>query len=398
MILVYAITLGISAGVTGLFARQALAEQGYVPGLMPGVMAACGVAAAYAGTQLLYVALVRMAWPTKTNGPLLGESLSHGAVAAFLPYLAHLKIQWPHPALASFESFIYLFAFLGVHLALKLVGFYAILRSPPGPRVWNVAWMALAVPLLIAGSIMFEVWADGVEKARPRAPEAVETFRVGTAYADARALPEGSVLSVDATAGIGDCLRFACANPPGVTGDDALDTAYLTVEMRGDTTAHFSGPVELSDDAWSYLSIPADQLPRKMTSCLVRWSTEKESKWRRAVGILPVLTSKRTLLLAGPGLYKTQTDETPPSVVMIVIDGLGADRVSSMGSVRSTTPNLDRLAQSALTYPFAYTPAPEASAACMTLLTGLSPLRHGYLGAQSGPLPKDCKTLAEAAR
>ena len=60
--------------------------------------------------------------------------------------------------------------------------------------------------------------------------------------------------------------------------------------------------------------------------------------------------------------------------------------------------NLDRAAQSALTYPFAYTPAPESAAACMTLLTGVSPLRHGYLGEQHGPLPKDCKSLAEALR
>ena len=80
MILVYAISLGISAGVTGLFVRQALGEQGYVPGFTPGLMLACGAAAIFAAIQLLYVALVRLAWPTKTNGPLLGESVSHGAV------------------------------------------------------------------------------------------------------------------------------------------------------------------------------------------------------------------------------------------------------------------------------------------------------------------------------
>ncbi len=398
MILVYAITLGMSSGIAGLFARQALGEQGYVPGLTPGVMVACGVAAVYAGLQLLYVGAVRFFWPTKTNWPLLGECLSHAAVFAFFPYLAHVKVTWPHPALNDFESLIYLMAFVGIHAALKFVGFYAILRSPPGPRGWNLIWIGAAAPLFIAGFIMFEVWAGAVEKARPSAPENVEVFRVGTAYASARALPEGSVLTVNATATLGNVLKFACANPPDIALEDELEVAYLTVEMRGETTAQFNGPVELNEDGWSYFSVPADKVPRKMDSCQVRWSTQKESKWRKAVGVLPVLTSERRLLVAGPNVCSAHSDETAPNIVMVVFDGLGSDRVSSMGTVKETTPNLDRLAESALTYPFTYTPAPEAAAACMTLLTGVSPLRHGFLGTQLGPLPEAYKTLAEALR
>ena len=398
MILVYALTLGASAGITGLFARQALGEQGYVPGLTPGIMAACGVAAIYAGLQLLYVGLVRFAWPTKNNWPLLGECLSHGAALALLPYLAHMKVDWPDKSLASIESLIYLCVFLALHAPLKLVGFYAILRSPSGPRIWNVAWLATAVPLLLAGLIMFKVWAGSVEKARPHAPEDVQQYRVGTTYANARALPEGSVLTANATASIGNSLIFGCANSPDVAPEDLLDVAYLTVEMRGETTTHFSGPVELDENKWSYIQIPEDEIPRKMTSCQIRWSAEKESKWRRMVGVLPVLTSDHKLLIEGPEICEVHGGESTPNVVMIVVDGLGSDRVSSMGTARSTTPNLDRLAGSALTYPFAYTPAPEAAAACMTLLTGVSPLRHGYLGDQRGPLSKDYKTLAEAMR
>lgn len=398
MILVYAITLGMSSGVAGLFARQALGEQGYVPGLTPGIMVACGVAAVYAGLQLLYVGAIRFFWPTKTNWPLLGECLSHAAVLAFFPYLAHVNVKWPHPALNDFESLIYLAAFLGIHAGLKFIGFYAILRSPPGPRGWNLIWIGASAPLFLAGFIMFEVWAGAVERARPSAPENVEVFRAGTAYVNARALPEGSVLTVSATATLGNALKFACANPPDIALEDELEVAYLAVEMRGETTTQYNGPVELNEDGWSYFSVPADKVPRNMDSCQVRWSTEKESKWRKAVGVLPVLTSERRLLVAGPTVCSAPSDESAPSIVMIVFDGLGSDRVSSMGTVKETTPNLDRLAESALTYPYTYTPAPEAAAACMTLLTGVSPLRHGFLGTQLGPLPEGHKTLAEALR
>lgn len=398
MILVYAITLGISAGITGLFARLALGEQGYVPGLVPGLMVACGVASAYAGFQLIYAGLVRFVWPTKTNWPLLGECVSHGAVVVFLPYLARVTIEWPHPALEEFESLIYVAAFFAVHVPLKLVAFYSILRSEPGARGWNVVWMVGGLPLLLAGFVMFEIWAGSVERARPQAPEEVQRYRVGTAYGSARVLPEGSVLSVNASASIGDCLTFACANPPDVALENALELAYLSVEMRGDTTTHYSGPVSLRADEWSYVTIPVEDVPRKLTTCIVRWSTEKESKWRKAVGVLPVMASDHTLLVDGPSVRRVPTEESYPSLVMIVVDGLGSDRVSSMGSAKGTTPNLDRFGESSLRYPYTYSPAPEAAAACMTLLTGISPLRHGYLGDRFGPLPKEHKTLAEALR
>ncbi|MCC6794262.1 MAG: sulfatase-like hydrolase/transferase [Candidatus Hydrogenedentes bacterium] len=422
MILVYAITLGMSSGVAGLFARQALGEQGYVPGLTPGVMVACGVAAVYAGLQLLYVGAIRFCWPTKTNSALFFECLSHGAALLFIAYFAHINLASavmrlfdiagliPRSENADWQSIrflailtalntpLYLVAFLAIHSSIKVVGFYAILRSPAGPRAWNVMWIVAALPLILIGGLLCKAWLGSVEEARPRAPENSEVFRAGTAYASARALPEGSVLTVNATATLGNVLKFACANPPDIALEDELEVAYLTVEMRGETTAQYNGPVELSEDGWSYFSVPADKVPRKMDSCQVRWSTEKESKWRKAVGVLPVLTSERKLLVAGPNVCSAPSDESAPSIVMIVFDGLGSDRVSSMGSVKETTPNLDRLAESALTYPFTYTPAPESAAACMTLLTGVSPLRHGFLGAQSGPLPETYKTLAEALR
>jgi arylsulfatase A-like enzyme len=48
-----------------------------------------------------------------------------------------------------------------------------------------------------------------------------------------------------------------------------------------------------------------------------------------------------------------------------------------------------------LVFPNAYTPAPEAAAACMTILTGVHPLRHGFLGTRQGPLPREYDTLAQ---
>jgi hypothetical protein len=50
--------------------------------------------------------------------------------------------------------------------------------------------------------------------------------------------------------------------------------------------------------------------------------------------------------------------EPAPSIVLIVIDTLRVDAVSSYGEVAGTTPELDALASSGLRYERAYAPAP----------------------------------------
>lgn len=397
MLFVYLISLFTSAGLTGLFVRAALGEQGYVPGFGAGVMLACGVAALYAGAQGLYLALVRFVWPTRTNWPLLGECLSHAATLVFVPYLTRMSVPM-HPALEPFKALIFFALFVVLHGAIKIVAFYAILRSEPGPRGWNLVWTVASTIAILSGIGMFSSWLSSIENARPRAPEAISNYQVASAHANARAVPEGSVLAVNVSAGLGQCLTLACAVPEELEADSPLESVFFTIDMRGETATKFTAQVNLKKSEWTYFRVPADQVPRKMESCQIRWTEEKESRWRQAIGILPVLSSNRELLVAGPHVHEVLDDESAPNFVVIVIDGLGTDRVSSMGATRATTPNIDRLGQSAVTYPFTYTPAPDAGAACMTLLTGLSPLRHGYLEKHRGPLSTEYKTLPELLR
>jgi len=64
-------------------------------------------------------------------------------------------------------------------------------------------------------------------------------------------------------------------------------------------------------------------------------------------------------------------------VVLIVIDGLRADRIGSGGYDRDTTPNLDRFARRATRYRTATSPAPWTVPALGSLLTGRLPYEHG---------------------
>ena len=98
------------------------------------------------------------------------------------------------------------------------------------------------------------------------------------------------------------------------------------------------------------------------------------------------------LLLACAG-----REEPPPSFLLVVIDTLRADAVSSYGAVAGTTPTLDRLAASGLRYARAYAQAPWTLPSHATLFTGLLPSRHG-VGLRGVWLDDEVVTLAERLR
>ena len=87
----------------------------------------------------------------------------------------------------------------------------------------------------------------------------------------------------------------------------------------------------------------------------------------------------------------------PPSVVLIMIDTLRADRLSLYGHRRTTSPNLDRWARdNAVVFENAFAPSPWTLPSHASLFTGLDAVRHGVN--QGYPLPPTFPTLSEAFR
>jgi arylsulfatase A-like enzyme len=66
-----------------------------------------------------------------------------------------------------------------------------------------------------------------------------------------------------------------------------------------------------------------------------------------------------------------------PDVVLVVVDSLRADHVSSYGYSRPTTPHLDALAREGVLFENAVSQAPWTGASVASLLTGLQPSVHG---------------------
>jgi arylsulfatase A-like enzyme len=87
-----------------------------------------------------------------------------------------------------------------------------------------------------------------------------------------------------------------------------------------------------------------------------------------------------------------------PNVILITLDTVRADHVSAYGYARRTTPALDQFAREALMYTSAYAPSPWTLPSHASLMTGLSPSRHGATRLRRGlfsALGDSPPTLAE---
>ena len=115
------------------------------------------------------------------------------------------------------------------------------------------------------------------------------------------------------------------------------------------------------------------------------------------------------LLAAAAMTPACRRSERPPHVVLISVDTLRADRVGAYGyTARPTSPRIDALAEEALVFEVHIAAAPWTTPSHMSLLTGLTPTRHGVTGSDRGlreglqgerpieRLPAAITTLAEA--
>jgi len=82
-----------------------------------------------------------------------------------------------------------------------------------------------------------------------------------------------------------------------------------------------------------------------------------------------------------------------PNVLLITLDTLRADHLSSYGYARKTTPNLDRLAERGVLFEFAFANSSWTLPAHASLLTGRLPSEHG--ADWRSPMDAGIPTLAE---
>ncbi|MFQ5352163.1 MAG: sulfatase, partial [Candidatus Binatia bacterium] len=104
------------------------------------------------------------------------------------------------------------------------------------------------------------------------------------------------------------------------------------------------------------------------------------------------------LLVAALAALFTSGSDDRPSLLLVSIDTLRADRLSVYGFERPTTPRLEEFASSAIVYERAFAPAPFTMPSVASLLTGCYPDRLGLVThSRSSRLSPDFPVLAELA-
>jgi choline-sulfatase len=117
----------------------------------------------------------------------------------------------------------------------------------------------------------------------------------------------------------------------------------------------------------------------------------------RAVVLAPILLALSTGACSRRE-GTSRPDGTRPSVLLVTIDTLRADRLGAYGDAQARTPHLDALARAGLVFDRAYAPTPLTLPSHASLMTGLLPPAHGVRGNGAFALGPGPPTLAEALR
>ncbi|MBI1319589.1 MAG: sulfatase-like hydrolase/transferase [Candidatus Hydrogenedens sp.] len=408
----YLFALSASSGLMGAFAHRLLGEQGFVPDMEASILFTVGVAALFAALQLGYMALLYFVAPARGGVPLVAESLGLLAAVVFLPYLLHLPlvdlvlaqpgieipsaVQSLLPKLTKVEPLIYLGLFLGLHGVFKLVGLFGAIQSRATTRLVVVAWAAGALLCGSAAQKFLFAYRDVLaEQSLAELPDATVT-PVDQVYTDARSLTEGKLYTVPLEDPLGKQLVFYVAFPEAEADPPA--TLHLSLQVNGTSSQADVRAVTIAPTGWSTVTVSPVMIPADAKELQLLWSEEAEPAWVTRTGIRPLARSSRQLLVSGPHVSTPRSAETPPSVILIAVDGLGARHLSGMGYERPTTPRLDAWAKDASQYHECFSPSPDPAPALMSILTAQPPLRHGYIEGYRGPLPPDVTTLAEEFR
>jgi hypothetical protein len=395
LIPIYLLSLGIFSGTVGAFLHQLLADQGYVPSVSAGFAFLTGASLAVAALQIAYRAVLRFMWPTSSPAPLLTETISMAACVLLVPYLADVEVQWPHPALERVEPAVYFAAFALVHLILKGISFFTLLRSWPGTR-WGVfGWGGLAALCGLVSLGAMTNWANAVEAAKPMVSDQIERFRAGNLRLDGRFMREGAVLKTALNVRPTDSLLLLWSAPPEDRGAPSPKQAYVTVRFAGGTSSRVEQEIEIKPGDWTSMLIAAEDIPEGTDTCSVSWHAKDVPSWRTIPGLEPVTKSNLALVISEPLARASQSEGDAPSILLITIDGLSADHIQSFGYERETTPNLTAFGRRAIRYPLAYTVSADAEAAIASMLTGRDPVRHGFFGTTHEAFEPSTATLPQ---
>jgi arylsulfatase A-like enzyme len=132
--------------------------------------------------------------------------------------------------------------------------------------------------------------------------------------------------------------------------------------------------------------------------------TERRSFVLKTLALASVFTFAGVVVVNQLGSVRvprrSPVSASSPNIVLIVVDALRPDHLSTYGYDRETSPNLDRLASNAIVFENAYAHGNRTILSMPSLFTSLYPSFHGVISFNelAAPLSPDKTTLADVCR
>jgi arylsulfatase A-like enzyme len=209
---------------------------------------------------------------------------------------------------------------------------------------------------------------------------------------DARGASDPAPLRLVARAGV-DQLAFKRLG-------DKTPKAHFAFEVRAGERVLVRTVIELEksrnkENAWVDLGGPDGIDVAGLSEVSLRTEALRTDGSPIELGF-PVLAGFGDLRLVRRGpRARTRSSPAQPNVVLVVMDTLRADRLSTYGFERPTSPHLTALAGRGILFENCYSPASWTWPATASILTGLTTMEHGLVGERSSYLFEQSDTFAE---
>jgi arylsulfatase A-like enzyme len=361
----------LTARNTATFARSTA----MLLGPLAALAAASGLRAFCCGNRAPS-ASARMLWPWGLAGVLAGiaaftgidfvsDSTVSAAPAAVAAALAMLTYFFLYLAYAPGKSATLIAAASALYVALS-AGLGALPQPGPTPSAAG-SLAAGAGPRPEADRVgLLSGGGNGVS---------FEKAELNGDMRDAAVIRPGGYLVAQATVGAQSSLSFAAG---ARQGERAAGMTVTAVANGRKVPLWKAGATEIREGRWAEARVP------------ISFEGKAKILFEAAGG-----QDDGPVLVANP---RVVTPQPPggrrPNVILVIADALRPDRLGTYGYARSTSPEIDQLAERGVVFEECLSQAPWTAPSVGTLFTGLHPGAHGLASGSRGLSPS-LATLAE---
>ena len=388
MLIIYVIALSGAATLFALAIQRSLLEIGlglpydtlFLAGFQGGLV--------YAALHLLYIAFLRFIFPTRPAKVLLSATLAQVTVVVLVailtgwpvvpPFWEYVGIRLPASLVPIANILPFWAAFAVVHFLSLVFVLFSATQSEPAGRYPALGYFLAALVLVAFIGRTHQRLMQTLPAEQKETLSAGKDINLQGMHIHAHEVHEGKgvVLPLPPPGKPSSLCAYMALAPESMSNDtQGQRRLYISVAVSNDkTTRKYETILPLEFGQWGVLRVPAEYFSEHPKQVTLRWNTRQRNPLAQLLGIRSSSAAPSASALLSTPRYVPDAGSDRPSVILIAVDGFGAQACTFHGWQRPTTPKIEGLLENAEVFEFCYTPSLSARDALFSLLTGLNPL------------------------